>query len=91
MGSQKKLPFQMPVVNERHRVSTSQNEAQFIGRNMKNCKSSRKSETFSPDSIWSIPDMFSCLEYLGANMAKDLAPYDRISYSGSSFDKVCHF
>lgn len=85
----------MPVVNEHqiidpNRAGSSRNDAQSTNRFSKSFKNSRKSEASSPDLIWSIPDMFLCLESLGATVAKDSAPYDRISYSESSFDRVSH-
>lgn len=88
LGNQRKLPYQMPVVNEHQTFDSSRNETQFINRYMRSYKGSRKSEASSPDLIWSVSDMFLCLESLGANIARDLAPYDRISYSESSFDRV---
>lgn len=93
MGNQKKLPYQMPVVNEHqitdpNQAGSSRNDALFSNRHGKGFKGSRKSEASSPDLIWSVPDMFLCLESLGATVAKDSAPYDRISYSESSFDRV---
>lgn len=86
----------MPVVNEHqkidpNRAGSSRNDSQFNNRFSKSFKSSQKSEASSPDLIWSVSDMFLCLESLGANVAKDSAPYDRISYSESSFDRVNHF
>lgn len=85
----------MPVVNEHqmadpNRAGSSRNEPQFVNRYGKSFRGSRKSEASSPDLIWSVSDMFLCLESLGANVAKDSAPYDRISYSESSFDRVSH-
>lgn len=83
----------MPVVNEHqiadsNRAGSSRNDAQFTNRFSKSYKMSRKSDAMSPELIWSIPDMFLCLESLGASVPKDSAPYDRISYSESSFDRV---
>lgn len=95
LGAQKRLPYQMPVVNEHqstdpNRAGSSRNDGIF-NRYSKSFKTSRKSEASSPDLIWSVPDMFFCLESLGATVAKDSAPYDRISYSESSFDRVIWF
>lgn len=95
LGNQRKLPYQMPVVNEHqivdpNRAGSSRTDIPFSNRFSKSFKGSRKSEASSPDLIWSIPDMFLCLDSLGATVAKDSAPYDRISYSESSFDRVRH-
>lgn len=82
----------MPVVNE-HQIS-DQNRAgssrcdQYANRFGKNGKLSRKSEASSPELLWLVPDMFLCLDSLGATVAKDTAPYDRIGYSENSFDRV---
>lgn len=86
----------MPVVNEHqivdpNRPGSSRNESQFVNRYGKGFRGSRKSEASSPDLIWSVSEQFLCLESLGANVARDSAPYDRISYSESSFDRVSHF
>lgn len=81
----------MPVVNENQIADvpgSSRNDIQFNNRHGKGVKVSRKSEASSPDLIWSATEMFQCLESLGANVTKDSAPYDRISYSESSFDRV---
>lgn len=92
LGNQRKLPYQMPVVSE-HQIS-DQNRAgssrsdQYASRFGKSFKCPRKSEASSPELIWSVPDMFLCLDSLGATVAKDSAPYDRIGYSESSFDRV---
>lgn len=78
----------MPVVSEHHHMM-DQNRAgssQYANRLGKSYK--RKSEASSPELIWCVPDMFLCLESLGATVAKDSAPYDRIGYSESSFDRV---
>lgn len=86
----------MPVVNEHqitdpNQAGSSRNDALFSNRYSKAFKGSRKSEASSPDLIWSVPDMFLCLESLGATVAKDSAPYDRISYSENSFDRVSKY
>lgn len=93
LSNQRKLPNQMPVVNEHqivdpNRASSSRHDAQFTNRFSKSFKSTRKSEASSPELMWSIPDMFLCLDSLGATVTKDSAPYDRVSYSESSFDRV---
>lgn len=93
LGNQRKLPYQMPVVNEHHiidqnRAGSSRGDGQFANRFGKSYKCSRKSEATSPELIWSVPDMFLCLDSLGATITKDSAPYDRIGYSESSFDRV---
>lgn len=78
----------MPVVDEHQMAGSSRNDAQINNRFGKNYKGSRKSEASSPEQIWSATDMFQCLDSLRANVPKDSAPYDRISYSESSFDRV---
>lgn len=92
LGNQRKLPYQMPVVSEnqiidQNRAGSSRSD-QYANRFGKSYKCSRKSEASSPELIWSVPDMFLCLDSLGATVAKDSAPYDRIGYSESSFDRV---
>lgn len=93
LGNQRKLPYQMPVVSEhkiidQNRAGSSRSDGQYANRFGKSYKCSRKSEALSPELIWSVPDMFSCLDSLGATVANDAAPYDRIGYSESSFDRV---
>lgn len=86
----------MPVVTEhqiidQNRAGSSRTD-QYANRFAKSSKSSRKSEASSPELIWSVPDMFLCLDSLGATVAKESAPYDRIGYSEGSFDRVsAHF
>lgn len=96
LGNQRKLPHQMPVVNEhqivdQNRAGSSRSDTQFVNRYGKSFRGSRKSEASSPDLIWSVSEMFLCLESLGANVTRESAPYDRISYSESSFDRVSGF
>lgn len=93
LGNQKKHSFQMPVVNEHqsidpNRAGTSRNDGQFANRHVKNFRSHRKSEVPSPELIWQVSEMFLCLDSLGASVAKDSAPYDRMSYAENSFDRV---
>lgn len=89
LGNQKKLPFQMPVVDEHQMTDLNRpGSSQMNNRYGKSYKCSRKSEASSPDLIWTANEMFQCLESLGANVARESAPYDRISYSESSFDRV---
>lgn len=80
----------MPVVSEHHMMdqnragsSRADQYASRFGRSYK-----RKSEASSPELIWSVPDIFLCLDSLGATVSKDSAPYDRIGYSEGSFDRV---
>lgn len=87
LGAQKKQSsFQMPVVNEHQTMSGR--DAFIMNRNGRFSKSYRKSEVPSPESIWQVSEMFLCLESLGASVARDSAPYDRMSYAESSFDRV---
>lgn len=94
LENQKKQSFQMPVVNEHlpvdpNRPSSSRFDATpIIGRHGRNSKSGRRSDASSPELIWQATDTFSCLESLGASVAKDSAPYDRMSYADGSFDRV---
>lgn len=89
LGAQKKQSsFQMPVVNEHQTMSGVGRDAFMMNRNGRFSKSYRKSEVPSPESIWQVSEMFLCLESLGASVAKDSAPYDRMSYAESSFDRV---
>lgn len=90
LGNQRKLPHQMPVVNEhqivdQNRAGSSRSDGQYASRFGKSYKNSRKSEATSPELIWSVPDIFLCLDALGASIAKDAAPY---GYSENSFDRV---
>lgn len=81
----------MPVVNENQIVDhpgSSRHDMHLGNRYGKGGKASRKSEATSPDLMWTASEIFHCLESLGANVTKDSAPYDRISYSESSFDRV---
>lgn len=89
LGAQKKQSsFQMAVVNEHQTMSGAGRDAFMMNRNGRFSKTYRKSEVPSPESIWQVSDMFLCLESLGASVAKDSAPYDRMSYAESSFDRV---
>lgn len=40
----------------------------------------------SPELIWQIPDVFQCLESLGASVANE-TPYDVLTYADNSFDR----
>lgn len=99
LGTQKRSPFQMPVVNENqiivqsdlNRPSTSRNEWLPSNRfSMRSFKSfSRKSEILSPDQMWVTSDTFACLDALGVSVAKETAPYDMFSYTGENgYDRV---
>lgn len=43
----------------------------------------------SPELIWQIPEVFACLESLGASVSND-TPYDVLTYADNSFDRVSH-
>lgn len=96
LSNQKRLPFQMPVVNEHQIVQADVNRAgssradwQTSNRySLRSLKSSRKSELSSPDIMWHTSDIFSCLESLGASVTKDDTPYDMLGYTENSFDRV---
>lgn len=88
LGNQKKHSFQMPVVNEHQPTDRAGSSRIEFSRHGKTTRSYRKSEVPSPELIWQVSDMFLCLESLGASVAKDSAPYDRMSYAESSFDRV---
>lgn len=91
----------MPVVNEHQTVANDANRAgpsrnvnsgewhptnRYSMRSYKS--SSRKSDALSPDLMWHASDIFSCLESLGASIAKETTPYDVLGYAGeSSFDR----
>lgn len=75
----------MPVVNE-HQPFDSHTSNRYSVRNL---KSHRKSEVSTPELFWQVPDIFLCIESLGASFARDSAPYDR-SYAESSFDIVSY-
>lgn len=50
----------------------------------------RKADSYdSPELIWQIPDVFSCLESLGASIPNE-SPYDGFgfNYAENSFDRV---
>lgn len=97
----KRSPYQMPVVNEHQTVTNDLNRPgpsrnvasgewnstnRYSMRNFKS--SSRKSDAQSPDLMWHASDIFSCLESLGASLAKEATPYDVLGYAAeSSFDR----
>lgn len=46
----------------------------------------RKNDTNSPELMWQIPDVFQCLESLGASLTNE-TPYDVLTYADNSFDR----
>lgn len=52
--------------------------------------SARKSDLSSCDSsemVWQVPDVFACLESLGASMTND-TPYEVLNFADGSFERV---
>lgn len=59
-------------------------------RNSPNNGLNRKTDSCdSPELMWQIPDLFSCLESLGASIPNE-SPYDAFgfNYAENSFDRV---
>lgn len=41
----------------------------------------------SPEMVWQTPEVFSCLESLGASISNE-TPYDMLTFADNSFDRV---